>query len=298
MRPAVGDFQVREAPGAGRFFAKLNLFQLPRSIFFSIEIPDSRITLPEGSGFVAVNIVSSGRVKTLSPMRGQAWEPGAAYAVNHDQHRFDFTSDEGFKSQTLCFRTSLLNEYTRKFDADNTCTFDFDQPVILNTKCGGTFSRYFDFIWNELNRGGGFLESAIATEEIEDSLLALFLSAAQNPPTLRRSRRAKNGLVRSAEEYIVGHLADTIRVADIAEAVGVSVPTLNRAFRRCYGFGPKAFVKKRRLDRVRAELESADPAIATVTSIAGKFGFWHLSQFASDYKKQFGELPSSTLRRR
>ncbi|MGI9518386.1 MAG: helix-turn-helix domain-containing protein, partial [Pirellulaceae bacterium] len=104
--------------------------------------------------------------------------------------------------------------------------------------------------------------------------------------------------IKAAEEFILGHLTSTIRVADIASAVGISVPTLNRAFRKRYGYGPKAFVKLRRLERVQSELLSADPMETTVTEIAGHYGFWHLSQFASDYQKQFGELPSHTLKRR
>ena len=92
-------------------------------------------------------------------------------------------------------------------------------------------------------------------------------------------------------------LETTLRVVDIAAAVGVSVPTLNRAFRKCHGMGPKAFVKMRRLDRVRSDLLRADPQRTTVTAIATKYAFWHLSQFAVDYKRAFHEAPSDTLRR-
>ena len=39
-------------------------------------------------------------------------------------------------------------------------------------------------------------------------------------------------------------------------------------------------------------------AIASYShDVAARWGFWHLSQFAVDYKKLFGELPSRTLRR-
>jgi AraC family ethanolamine operon transcriptional activator len=34
----------------------------------------------------------------------------------------------------------------------------------------------------------------------------------------------------------------------------------------------------------------------TIQDIASHWGFWHLSQFAQDYKKLFGELPSATLK--
>jgi AraC family ethanolamine operon transcriptional activator len=36
----------------------------------------------------------------------------------------------------------------------------------------------------------------------------------------------------------------------------------------------------------------------TIQDIASHWGFWHLSQFAQDYRQLFGELPSDTLHKR
>jgi AraC family ethanolamine operon transcriptional activator len=33
-----------------------------------------------------------------------------------------------------------------------------------------------------------------------------------------------------------------------------------------------------------------------INEIANRWGFWHMSQFAADYRRFFGELPSETLR--
>jgi AraC family ethanolamine operon transcriptional activator len=46
---------------------------------------------------------------------------------------------------------------------------------------------------------------------------------------------------------------------------------------------------------VRGELlsRSAD----TVGDVAARWGFWHLSRFAADYRQHFGELPSATRAR-
>ena len=35
---------------------------------------------------------------------------------------------------------------------------------------------------------------------------------------------------------------------------------------------------------------------AGIRDIANRYGFWHMGQFAADYKKLFGELPSKTLK--
>lgn len=298
MRPAIGDVRVREVLGR-QFSADLKLFDLRRTVFFSLKMPNSRITLPEGSGFVSVNLLKRGQIRTDAPRRGSEWFPGTAHVVNHDAQRFDFTSSEDLEVLTLCFQDPLLQAYARKFHGpDPHRTTDFDSDVTLESNLGACFARYLYFVWDELNRGGAFLQSSIATEEIEDSLWAMFLSAVQvASPQRARTDHGYAVYVKHAEEYIVGNLDSPLRVADIAVAVGVSVTTLNRAFRINYGTGPKAFVKQRRLDRVRSELLSADPQSTTVTSIATLYGFFHLGQFAADYKRTFHESPSNTLRR-
>ena len=43
-------------------------------------------------------------------------------------------------------------------------------------------------------------------------------------------------------------------------------------------------------------LKSTDPKLATISQIAIEWGFWHMGQFSADYKKMFGETPSTTLR--
>jgi AraC family transcriptional regulator, ethanolamine operon transcriptional activator len=51
------------------------------------------------------------------------------------------------------------------------------------------------------------------------------------------------------------------------------------------------------LNGVRRELKSDARADRAVQDIAARWGFWHLGEFSADYKHQFGELPSATLRR-
>jgi AraC family ethanolamine operon transcriptional activator len=48
---------------------------------------------------------------------------------------------------------------------------------------------------------------------------------------------------------------------------------------------------------VRRELVPTTPPVKVV-DVANRWGFWHMGQLAADYRRQFGELPSETLRRR
>lgn len=79
-------------------------------------------------------------------------------------------------------------------------------------------------------------------------------------------------------------------------AADVSWRTLNYAFRELIGVTPKQYLQATRLDGVRRELHRRGTR-AMITDIANHWGFWHMGQFAADYRRQFGELPSETRHR-
>lgn len=298
MQPAVKDVRVLTVQG-GEFSGQVTLFRLPRTALFSLKMPNVRVMVPDGRDFVSVNTVSNGRAAITRPGPRRDLVPGNALVLSQDGD-FDFATDGHVNSLTVCFYEPQLQAYARKFNGpDRTQRERFEPNLSLESPAGGGFSRYLRFVWAELIRGSAFLQSRNATEEIEDSLWALFLYAAQreDPGNGHRRDAGYAAYTKPAEEFILGHLQGTLRLVDVAAAVGISVPTLNRAFRKLHGIGPKAFIKQRRLDGVRSELLRADPGQTTVTETATKYAFGHLSQFAADYRKQFGELPSQTLRR-
>lgn len=58
---------------------------------------------------------------------------------------------------------------------------------------------------------------------------------------------------------------------------------------------PKAYMQSKRFNSVRQNLRAADPTNSNVWEIAAEWGFWHMGQFARDYRSFFNELPSATL---
>ena len=48
---------------------------------------------------------------------------------------------------------------------------------------------------------------------------------------------------------------------------------------------------------VGCDAAGRDPSTTRVTDVANEWGFWHLGQFAADYRRHFGELPSETFER-
>ena len=98
-----------------------------------------------------------------------------------------------------------------------------------------------------------------------------------------------------AEAFITQYARDNIKVADICRAADVSERTLQYAFVERYGMGPKEFLNGFRFSSARRQLRAADPRTTKVAEIANDWGFWHMGQFAADYRERFEELPSKTL---
>jgi len=97
--------------------------------------------------------------------------------------------------------------------------------------------------------------------------------------------------------YIEANAQRDLTLSDLVEVSGVSARTLYSRFSEAHGTGPMAYLKRVQLERCRDALLAADPDAEFVGDVAARWGFYHLSSFARDYRRQFGELPSETLRR-
>jgi AraC family ethanolamine operon transcriptional activator len=113
-------------------------------------------------------------------------------------------------------------------------------------------------------------------------------------------RRRALRVVRRARNFI-DHALDSHQhptIVDVCRSTGVSQRNLQYCFLDALALTPVAYLRSARLHRARAELRDGATAGLTVGDVAARWGFWHLSKFAHDYQKLFGELPSETLRQR
>lgn len=114
----------------------------------------------------------------------------------------------------------------------------------------------------------------------------------EQPPHAARRREA----VASVETYVRNHLSDSLTLVDLCRISGLKVRALQYAFQEKYGISPMGYLKLKRLDKARRLLSRRDAPHLNVTAAALECGFWHLAQFAQDYRRMFGECPSQTLR--
>lgn len=103
---------------------------------------------------------------------------------------------------------------------------------------------------------------------------------------------ARHQIVATARDYMRAHASDPITVPELCTATGASRRALQYAFEDVVQLSPVTYLRVMRLNRVRAELQRRPQD--TVGDVAARWGFWHLSRFAADYRELFGELPSAT----
>jgi AraC-like DNA-binding protein len=108
--------------------------------------------------------------------------------------------------------------------------------------------------------------------------------------------RLRDLALRRAEDYIEAFAEEAFTIEELCKAAGASERTLQYAFRGKFGISPKAFLQSHRLNAVRRDLRDADPGFTMVSDVANFWGYWHMGQFAADYARFFGELPSVTLK--
>lgn len=126
---------------------------------------------------------------------------------------------------------------------------------------------------------------------LTDALLNCLRTAEPLAP-LGLSASSRRRIVARARAYMNDRAHEVIAVPDLCQAIGTSRRALQYAFEDVMQISPVTYLRAMRLNRVRQDLR-LNPE-ETVADVASRWGFWHPSRFASDYKALFGELPSAS----
>lgn len=179
-----------------------------------------------------------------------------------------------------------------------------DKPIVFDPgmrleECGNaSFLRGVLYMVDELARGTSLVQRPELVESFTATLVGqLLLSQPNNySQQLGATEPARAGGVQQAVDFIEAHVGDpSLSVAMIASQVGMSVRSLQEAFRRELGRTPLGYIKDRRMMIAHRRLRAGDPAVTTVTRIAAGVGVSHLGRFSVEYRNRFGESPSETL---
>ena len=112
------------------------------------------------------------------------------------------------------------------------------------------------------------------------------------------SCRCAPAIVLLAEAAARAQPGPALRIPVLCALLDVSRRSLERVFQRAVGMGPGAYMRRCALTVAGRSLQRAQPVPGAITRIAMESGFPHLGRFAAVYRRQFGERPIDTLRRR
>jgi len=134
-----------------------------------------------------------------------------------------------------------------------------------------------------------------ALKQLRDEVLIEWLEAlpAQVDTSELPRVTARKKLVDRACELMLTSTDEPLSMLEVCQRVGASRRKLNYCFQDVLGSNPVKYLRAVRLNGVRRDLRAGQ---LSVQDVAANWGFWHMGQFSRDYKQQFGELPSATLR--
>lgn len=227
----------------------------------------------------------------IAPGTGQVFNPGAPADLlwSRDARMVCVMLDKTETERRLA--TMLGRELDRPllFDA----RFDLQGPA------GALWKHVLRLVDHEMRRDAGLLAFPLTRRTVEglviESLLTGHSHTYSDDLHRRHADRGPGDRISAAVELIEEHPERAWTTTELAAAVGVGARSLQEGFRRRFDTSPMAYVRGVRLDRVKDELSTGDPATA-VSDVARRWGFAHLGRFAADYRRRHGALPSQTLR--
>lgn len=167
----------------------------------------------------------------------------------------------------------------------------YPEPAMAAVRA--TLAHAFDAI----DQNAAILSDPRLATHLRDDVLFAWLRTI--PPSVDmaelKSAQARCNVVRRARDAVLNRPDEPMSMLEICKYIGASPRKLHYCFHETLGLSPARYLRLLRLNEVRRSLLRPDGKTPRVQDIAARWGFWHLSQFALDYKRQFGELPSQTL---
>ncbi len=144
--------------------------------------------------------------------------------------------------------------------------------------------------------------ASVPASALQDAVLDAMLHMLDRSEVDTRSRVSfarRQSVVARARAHLLDHPDhpdQPVTVPELCQKLHVSRRTLQYCFEDVLGLSPMQYLRMIRLNGVRRHLRHAHDGKRSVQDIAAHWGFWHLSQFACDYRKLCGETPSKTLK--
>lgn len=293
---------VLNDPDPGRFAASLHGVRLRNvsMLYFDFGV-DATLYMPAMGPYYAVHMptngqalcTSEGRTFEANPIRAVVTSPGMPLTM-----RFAFDSPQ------LVIRIeqeALSRHLTRLLGVSLSRPIVFDPEMDLTTDAAMRWNGAIQLLHTEVYYADSLVQRGQgigSMEELLMSTLLLLQPSNHHAELVLPKEQAGKHVVKDALDFLEAHLSERITMDDIARNVHMSVRSIQQGFREELATTPMLYLRNRRLERAHEDLTDVIPSDGvTVTDIAARWGFTHLSNFAVLYKKRWGESPSETLRR-
>jgi AraC family transcriptional regulator, ethanolamine operon transcriptional activator len=212
-----------------------------------------------------------------------------------EQQGFSSVGDPGFEAYTVAIANSRISELSENLHLPD----PGERPELWGTEIQPA-SKHLDAIKGIIQKVFTLEQSTTQSSANLDEMISLLLPSAilqlgVRPKSEKRiSIRNRELALRRALNFIESHPQEALTVEAVCVAAATSLSTLERAFRERFSVSPKRYILFQRLNQVHnALLHNRDGR--RISDVASDWGFWHMGQFAADYKSFFGYLPSETV---
>ncbi|MFW2438171.1 MAG: helix-turn-helix domain-containing protein [Arenicellales bacterium] len=264
------------------------------SRFFLEQAYDQRGSLP--SGVMTFGIPEAGDNEVITP--GGIAQQDDILCIPSG-HELVALTQPHFKAHSVSISEKLINEVAESCGLQRIRPVAYPSQKVLRCDPEKTavLRKKLRSISSSLEQIKKTDSCSAIFRELEFSLIQhLLLMISESRPTDKlKISKIKHARLLRALNYIEANADKPVTVLELAQETGSTVRTLEYIYRDYFNVTPKAFLKSHRMNAVHSELHTALDRKVTIKEIANHWGFWHLSQFAVDYRRFFGELPSETV---
>ncbi|MFM2058985.1 MAG: hypothetical protein RLY71_3370 [Pseudomonadota bacterium] len=286
------DWQLQyEQLSAGRFAGYFRHVQLP-GVRLVRETANRRVRQCGQIGADTVGIALAATLPGAAFFHGQPLDLDALMIGRGNA--LDMTTPDGYEHIGLVVDGALLAElWSRMYQKPWSPWLDMQVVVGARPGMADHVRALHRQALDTLGANPQLLHELTALLHLRDALLMDWIEAIPSHVDVSAlgSIDARRRLVGRACERVLACRSDPPTILQVCSEIGTSPRKLDYCFRDVLGVSPSRYLRAVRLNGARRELKSSTD---TVHDIAARWGFWHMGAFSTDYRRQFGELPSVT----
>lgn len=286
--------QVYDQVSAGRFSGELEHLRLgPIELFRERTEPAVLQRGQSRPGTLTMGIALGGS----SPgwFNGHAVRPGQPFALRSGRE-FVLATRGAFDVVAICAEIEYLDEYSHRVGDIGLEDCALGHAVFEPRADADGLSELILTTLETARESPRLLQQALLRNLLIQTLCGALLArmrVSQPRSAIEKTVASRQRVVHEARSYMSVHADEPIAVPDLCQAIHVSRRTLQYSFQDVLNMSPVSYLRALRLNGARRELRRGGDE--PVADRAARWGFWHPSRFAADYRRMFGELPSETL---